>query len=192
MFDVLSAKPTRASKARVKSTGTYGSTQASKKRRNSLGQWAEHVHRLRDLASRLPDVPDESSINTLRSIEQESRELLAIHNDIDFRPMENPKSMVEHVYGFRDHPLRLPTTSLVSPTRNLFGGSTNVPRGYPFERFSGNVGANCIAGPVDDSSWSIANAATFDKSLAEKTCIGELAVSQHRKFTLLTDSQSAV
>jgi len=157
------------------------SAQATKKR---IDQWAEHVHRLRDLTSRLPDTSDESSINILRSILQETRELRAIHSDIDFRPTKNPKSKVKHVHWPHDHALRRPFTSLVSPTSNLFGSSTSVPTGYPFETFPANVDVSRIAGPVNDSSGSIDNAVTFESSSAKKTCICELAVSQARHMTL--------
>jgi hypothetical protein len=190
VFDFSSPEPTKASNAGVKSTGTYGSTQSFKKRRENPDQWAERVHRLRDLTSRLPDVPDESSHNILRSIEQEARELRAIDSDIDFRPAKNPKSRVEHAHRLRDGTLRLPTTSFVSPTSALFSSSTSVPIGYPFERFSANVDVTRIAGPVDDSSDSMDNAATVDSS-SVKTCIGELTVSRPRQMTLLKDFQYA-
>jgi hypothetical protein len=190
MLDFSSTTPTRVSKAGVRSTSTYGFTQASKKRR--LDQWAEHTNRLGDLALLLPEVRDESSNNIVRSIEQEVRELLAIHSDIDFRPMENPKSIVEHGNELRDRSLRLPTTPFGSQTSNQFSGSAKARICCSFERISNDIGTSFVAGPVGDPSGSTANAAALNSSLAEKTCTGELTISQPRQMILLTDFQYAM
>ena len=71
------AKRTRFPKADVKSN-TRGPGQTSKTRQDYAQQWAEHVHKLRDLASRLPNDPDNSSDGLLCSIEEKARELLGI------------------------------------------------------------------------------------------------------------------
>ena len=83
---------TRPSKASVKPNMSDAS-QTSKKRQEYERQWPRRVRMLRNLASRLPDIPDGPSHNLVYSIQQEAQVLLQLSDDgIDLWTIENSRT----------------------------------------------------------------------------------------------------